>query len=113
MAADWRTASVEATTTLPDLTAALDVGERLEGLVERECSVEDRAQTARVVEGGELAELGAIGPHEEERVTHTRFLAALRTLRLRNDSTNSESFGAQLLANPASGGPATPIASRA
>src|SRR5215208_8140928 len=75
MAADWRTASVERDDDLPCLDlAALDECERLEGLVERECCVEDRAQMARVVEGGELAELGTIGPHEEERVTHTELL---------------------------------------
>jgi hypothetical protein len=44
--------------------ALLGVCQRLEGLVEWECLVDDRAEVAGVVEGGEFAQLGAVGLHE-------------------------------------------------
>jgi hypothetical protein len=46
--------------------ALLDVRQGFEGLVERERRVDDRAEVARVVEGGELVQLGAVGLHEQE-----------------------------------------------
>jgi hypothetical protein len=50
--------------------ALLDVRQRLEGLVERERVVDDWAKVAGVVEGSELAQLGAVGLHEQKRVAH-------------------------------------------
>jgi hypothetical protein len=50
--------------------ALLDVRQRREGLVERERLVDERAQVAGVVEGGQLAQLGAVGLHEQKRVAH-------------------------------------------
>jgi hypothetical protein len=47
------------------MTAVLDVGQRLEGLVERERLVDDRAEVAGVVVDGQLAQLGAVGLHEQ------------------------------------------------
>jgi hypothetical protein len=62
--------SVERDDNLAVGTALLDVRQGLEGLVERERLVDDRAQVAGVVEGGQLAQLGAVGLHEQERVAH-------------------------------------------
>src|SRR5438552_13973010 len=46
----------------------LDVRQRLEGLVERERLVDERAEVAGVVEGAQLAQLPAVGLHEQKRV---------------------------------------------
>jgi hypothetical protein len=60
--------SVERDDDLAVGAALLDVGERLEGLVERECLVDERAEVAGVIQGGQLAQLPAVGPHEQKRV---------------------------------------------
>src|SRR5205814_1446026 len=69
--------SVERDDDLAGGAALLGVCQRLEGLVERERVVNERAEVAGVVEGGQLAQLGAVGLHEQERVTHAS-LAGLR-----------------------------------
>jgi hypothetical protein len=63
--------SVERDDDLAVGAALLDVRQRLERLVERERLVDERAQLAGVVEGGQLAQLGAVGLHEQERVAHS------------------------------------------
>ena len=63
--------SVERDDDLAVGAALLDVGQRLEGLVKWEGLVDDRAEVAGVVEGGQFAQLGAVGLHEQERVAHT------------------------------------------
>jgi hypothetical protein len=63
--------SVERDDDLAVGAALLDVGQRLEGLVKWEGRVDDRAEVAGVVEGGQLTQLGAVGLHEQERVAHT------------------------------------------
>src|SRR3954453_4056512 len=60
--------SVERDDDLAVGAALLDVRQRLEGLVEGERFVDERAEVARVVEGGQLAQLGAVGLHEQKRV---------------------------------------------
>ena len=62
--------SVERDDDLAVRAALLDVRQRREGLVERERLVDDRAEVAGIVEGGQLAQLGAVGAHEQERVAH-------------------------------------------
>src|ERR687898_2413453 len=62
--------SVERDDDLAVGAALLDVRQRLEGLVERERLVDERAEVAGVVEGGQLAQLGTVGLHEQERVAH-------------------------------------------
>jgi hypothetical protein len=51
--------SVERDDDLAVGAALLDVGKCLKGLVERERLVDERAEVAGVVEGGQLAQLGA------------------------------------------------------
>jgi hypothetical protein len=63
--------SVERDDDLAVGAALLDVRQRLEGLVERERLIDDRAEVAGVVEGGQLAQLPAVGLHEQKRVAHT------------------------------------------
>ena len=63
--------SVECDDDLAVGAALLDVGQRLKGLVKWERLVDDRAEVAGVLEGGQLAQLGAVGLHEQERVAHT------------------------------------------
>jgi hypothetical protein len=63
--------SVECDDDLAVAAALLNVGQRLEGLVKWECRVDDWAEVAGVVKGGQLAQLGAVGLHEQERVAHT------------------------------------------
>ena len=63
--------SVECDDDLAVAAALLNVGQRLEGLVKWECRVDDWVEVAGVVEGGQLAQLGAVGLHEQERVAHT------------------------------------------
>jgi hypothetical protein len=63
--------SVECDDDLAVGAALLGVCQRLEGLVKWEGLVDDRAEVAGVVEGGQLAQLGAVGLHEQERVAHT------------------------------------------
>ena len=58
--------SVERDDDLAVGAALLDVAQRLEGLVERERVVDVRAEVAGVVEGGQFAQLGAVGVHEQE-----------------------------------------------
>src|SRR5690349_14995504 len=58
----------------------LDVGHRLECFGERERPVDDRAQLPLVVEGTEVAQLGAVGLHEEELVPHAQGLGLLAHL---------------------------------
>jgi hypothetical protein len=60
--------SVERDDDLAVGAALLYVRQRLEGLVERERPVDERAEVAGVVEGGKLAQLPAVGLHEQERV---------------------------------------------
>jgi hypothetical protein len=62
--------SVERDDDLAVGAALLDVRQSLEGLVERERLVDERAEVAGVVEGGQLAQLGAVGLHEQKRVGH-------------------------------------------
>ena len=62
--------SVERDDDLAVGVAVLDVRQRLDGLVERERLVDERAEVAGVVEGGQLAQLRAVGLHEQERVAH-------------------------------------------
>ena len=62
--------SVERADDLAVGAALLDVRQRLEGLVERERLVDERAEVAGVVEGGQLAQLPAVGLHEQKRVAH-------------------------------------------
>jgi hypothetical protein len=62
--------SVERDDDLAVGAALLDVRQRLEGLVERERLVDERAEVAGVVEGGQLAQLPAVGLHEQKRVAH-------------------------------------------
>jgi hypothetical protein len=62
--------SVERDDDLAVGAALLDVRQRLEGPVERERLVDERAEVADVVEGGQLAQLGAVGLHEQKRVGH-------------------------------------------
>jgi hypothetical protein len=62
--------SVERDDDLAVGAALLDVHQRLEGLVERERLVDERAEVAGVVEGGQLAQLPAVGLHEQKRVAH-------------------------------------------
>ncbi len=57
-----------------------DVGHGFERLLEREDRVDDRAQCVAVVEGAELAQLGAAGLHEEELVAHAQGLGLLADL---------------------------------
>src|SRR5215203_4567362 len=63
--------SVEGDDNLAVGAALLDVGQRLEGLVKWKRLVDDWAELAGVVEGGQLAKLGAVGLHEQERVAHS------------------------------------------
>src|SRR5215211_6895469 len=72
--------SVERDDDLAVGAALLDVRQRLEGLVERERLVDDRAEVAGVVEGGQLAQLGAVGLHEQERVAHAQLPRLLADL---------------------------------
>jgi hypothetical protein len=58
--------SVECDDDLAVGAALLDVRERLERLGERELLVDDRAEVAGVVEGCQLAQLSAVGLHEEK-----------------------------------------------
>jgi hypothetical protein len=58
--------SVECDDDLAVGAALLDVGQRVEGLVKWEGLVDDRAEVAGVVEGGQLAQLGTVGLHEQE-----------------------------------------------
>src|SRR5215207_6271 len=60
--------------------ALLDVRHRLEHLVELECAVDDWAELSAVIEGTELAQLGAAGLHEEEPVAHAQGLGLLADL---------------------------------
>src|SRR5215218_3603749 len=72
--------SVERDDDLAVGAALLGIRQRLEGPVERKRLVDERAEVAGVVEGGQLAQLGAVGLHEQERVTHAslpRLLADL------------------------------------
>ena len=62
--------SVERADDLAVGAALLDVRQRLEGPVERERLVDERAEVAGVVEGGQLAQLPAVGLHEQKRVAH-------------------------------------------
>jgi hypothetical protein len=62
--------SVERDDDLAGGAALLDVRERVECLVERERLVDERAEVAGVVEGGQLAQLPAVGLHEQKRVAH-------------------------------------------
>jgi len=62
--------SVERDDDLAIGAALLDVRQRLERLVKRKRLVDDGAELAGVVEGGEFAQLGAVGLHEQEGVAH-------------------------------------------
>jgi hypothetical protein len=62
--------SVERDNDLAVGAALLDIGQRLEGLAKWEGRVDDRAEVSGVVKGGQLAQLGAVGLHEQERVAH-------------------------------------------
>ena len=70
MASGWRSQlsqlSVERDDDLAGGAALLGVGQRLGGLVKWERLVDDWAEVAGVVEGGQLAQLGAVGLHEQE-----------------------------------------------
>src|SRR5215207_9037000 len=63
--------SVECDDDLAGRAALLGVRQRVEGLVKRERLVDDRAEVAGVVKGGQLAQLSAVGLHEQERVAHS------------------------------------------
>src|SRR4051794_21158243 len=73
-------ASVERDDDLAGGAALLDVGQRLEGLVEREGPVDDRAEVAGVVERAQLTQLGAVGLHEQEQVAHASLPGLLADL---------------------------------
>lgn len=60
----WPALLVERDEDLAVGAALLDVRQRLEGLVERERLVDDGAEVAGVVEGGQLAQLPPVGLHE-------------------------------------------------
>src|SRR5947207_2903546 len=62
--------SVERDDDLAGGPALLDIRQRLEGLLKWERLVDVRAEVAGVVEGGQLAQLGAVGLHEQKRVAH-------------------------------------------
>src|SRR3954467_5194161 len=73
-------ASVERDDDLAGGAALLDVGQRLEGLVEREGPGDDRAEVAGVVEHAQLTQLGSVGLHEQERVAHASLPGLLADL---------------------------------
>src|SRR5215207_4745933 len=72
--------SVERDDDLAVGAALLDVRQRLEGVVERERLVDERAEVAGVVEGGQLAQLRAVGLHEQKRVAHAELPGLLADL---------------------------------
>src|SRR4051812_47339841 len=72
--------SVERDDDLAVGAALLDVRQRFAGLVERERPVDDGAEVAGVVEGSELAQLGAVGLHPQERVAHAELAGLLADL---------------------------------
>src|SRR5512133_1899215 len=98
----WRSRlSVECDDDLAVGAALLDVGQRLEGLVKWERLVDDRVQVAGVVEGGQLAQLGAVGLHEQERVAHSELPGLLVELSAQQPITTPMNFGApSCFANP-------------
>src|SRR3954453_2654793 len=74
--------------------ALLDVRQCLERLVEMERLVDERAEVAGVVEGAQLAQLRAVGLHEQERVAHAqlpRLLADLAAQQPHRDADESRS----------------------
>src|ERR1700756_797356 len=54
--------------------AGLDIGHRLVGLVEREDAIDHGAYRAFLQQARDLAELAAVGMHEEERVVDSAAL---------------------------------------
>ena len=55
--------------------------------------IDDRTQCTRVVERGELAQLGATGVHEEELVAHAEFLGRFADLATEERQHELERFG--------------------
>src|SRR6185503_19079597 len=72
--------SVERDDDLAVGAALFDVRQRLEGLVERERLVDERAEAAGVVEGGQLTQLSAVGLHEQKRAADAQLARLLADL---------------------------------